>query len=231
MGIGNWFKKKPATKPATPVRPPIPGNAPPLSPDEPIAGGPASYDTHIESRIASNHLPLIEDLAADRMKLIASNWARLAREERLKWWSCFLWAVSGPESSRNRTLIYVEDTMDTDPVTGYQVRSEGLLQLSYQDIGNYKFGEGAGWWTHDREMAIADYKSKTRYGNPDRKLLGAINNLSLGLWIIHKQLFTFSATRSFEDALGRYWLVMQKRHKDEFGQVLSGLEKRLKERS
>lgn len=190
-----------------------------------IQGWLPEYSEHIESTVVSSYPELLQ-LSASRMSRVCPKWSSLDAEGRKEFWSAMVWSIAGPESGRNRTMVYVEGTMDTDPVTGYQVRSEGLLQLSYQDIKNYGYKGGDISWSKDKNAAIRDYDSRVKYGTPERTILDAYANLNLGLWIMNKHLVSFNPSSSFQDALGKYWYVMQTRNSDEFGQVMSNLQGR-----
>jgi hypothetical protein len=99
--------------------------------------------------------------------------------------------------------------MSFDSVTGQQIRSEGLLQLSYVDVVSYAYTGHDISWTADRVMALTDYAKGLTYGNPARTLLNAYSNLNLGLWIMHKRLSANGATELLEAALGHYWSTMR----------------------
>lgn len=190
-----------------------------------IAGWPTDYSAYIETKVASTY-PELLDLPQWRMNTFCPNWSKLSATDRRQFWSSLLWSIAGPESERNRTLIYLEDTMDTDPVTGYQVRSEGLLQLSYQDVPNYGYRGGDISWTQDKSFAKADYDAKKKYGNSARTILDAYANINLGLWIMRKHLEDFNPNQNLEDALGKYWYVMQSRH-EPFTEVLNNMKGRM----
>jgi hypothetical protein len=209
------------------ARAPAPTPTPPDPSDRPqvTQGWLEEYSEFIESSVAASYPGLLE-LSSSRMSTVCPRWGSLGRADRLEFWSSLLWSIAGPESSRNRTLIYLEDTMDTDPVTGYQVRSEGLLQLSYQDVPNYSYRGGDISWTKDRAAAVRDYDKKAKYGDPSRTILNAYANLGLGLWIMSKQVLSFYPNAKFEDALGKYWYVMQSRRAESFGEVMSNLRGR-----
>ncbi|MEN0057917.1 MAG: hypothetical protein AAGB31_03715 [Bdellovibrio sp.] len=61
-----------------------------------------------------------------------------------------------------RQLHMTENTMGTDLVTGKQVVSEGLLQLSYQGVPNYgatlKYPLCRIEWSKDKNLAATDSK-------------------------------------------------------------------------
>ncbi|MES2855924.1 MAG: hypothetical protein V4692_08670, partial [Bdellovibrionota bacterium] len=60
-------------------------------------------------------------------------YSKLSTDDKLNFWAQLIAAMSKYESGFKPTTRYVETTMGTDPVTGKQSVSEGLLQLSYQD--------------------------------------------------------------------------------------------------
>jgi hypothetical protein len=224
-------KPTPTPTPTATPRPtpsPTPTVAPSPGPsDRPqvVQGWLDEYSTHIESAVAASYPALLE-ISSARMNTVCPRWNSLDRATRRKFWSSLLWSIAGPESNRNRTLIYVESSMDTDPVTGYQVRSEGLLQLSYQDVPNYAYKAGDISWTKDRERAKADYDAKKKYGDPERTILNAYANLNLGLFIMNKRLTVFDPNLNLEDSLGKYWYVMKTRYAP-FQQVMDNLESRI----
>lgn len=209
------------TLPGT-VDPADPG-ANPIAAPQVISGWLTEYSQHIEATVSRNYPDLL-GVTDSRMKTVCPLWSGLDRGGREKFWSSLLWAIAGPESARNRTSVYVETTMSTDPVTGQQVRSEGLLQLSYQDVPAYHYTEGDISWENDRSMALADYVNKVKSGNPARTILNAYANLNLGLFIMNR-LVTVHPSDLLETALGRYWSTMRATGSS-FKTVLSGLKSR-----
>ncbi|MBP7844232.1 MAG: hypothetical protein KA116_05410 [Proteobacteria bacterium] len=190
-----------------------------------IKGWLEDYSLHIEDKIQKTYSSLL-DIPSSKMNKMCPKWSSLNKADRAEFWTHLLYAVSIPESSTNRTLIYLEKSMKTDSVTGYQVRSEGLLQLSYQDVSSYSYKGGDISWTADRSMAIQDYESDAKYGNPNRSILNAYANLNLGIHIIYKQVFKYNTSLSLEDAMGKYWYVMRTSSTTEFNKVYTELKKR-----
>jgi hypothetical protein len=190
-----------------------------------IKGWLEDYSLHIEDKIQKTYASLL-DIPSSKMKKMCPKWSSLNKADRAEFWTHLLYAVSIPESSTNRTLIYLEKSMKTDSVTGYQVRSEGLLQLSYQDVSSYSYKGGDISWSADRSMAIQDYESEAKYGNPNRSILNAYANLNLGIHIIYKQVFKYNPSLSLEDAMGKYWYVMRTSSTTEFNKVYSELKNR-----
>lgn len=196
----------PISDPVTPPSPVVPPSKP-TPPRQVINGWIDEYSEHVEGSVGTLY-PSLLTLSPDRMTRMCPRWSQLNTATRKEFWSALLWSIAGPESSRNRTVVFIESSMSKDPVTGYQVRSEGLLQLSYQDVKNYKYN-GDISWEKDREMAIDDYEKLRIYGNPERTILNAYSNLSLGLFIMNRLLLVTAPKAKFEDALGKYWSSMR----------------------
>jgi hypothetical protein len=193
-----------------------------------VAGWLEDYSAHVEDRVTRDYQPLL-DLPASRMTAVCPEWSSLDRGQRTKFWSAMLWSIAGPESSRNRAAIYRESSMSIDVVTGKQIRSEGLLQLSYVDLLNYRYPEGDISWEADRKMALKDYATGAKIGNPDRTILNAYANLNLGLFIMNRLLTAVYANQSFEDALGHYWHTMQDTSSTFRAKVLPNMRSRMPE--
>ncbi len=85
--------------------------------------------------------------------------------------------------------------MSLDSVTGLQIRSEGLLQLSYIDVPSYQYTAGDIDWMKDKAMALSDYAAGATSGNPARTLLNAYANLNLGLFIMNRLIISHPAER------------------------------------
>lgn len=212
----------PILEPAPPTTAPTPGVLPQV-----ISGWLPEYSNAVEENVARNY-PELLGLAASRMTAVCPNWDRLDRGMREKFWSSLTYAIAGPESGRNRTAVYRETTMSTDSVTGLQIRSEGLLQLSYVDVVNYRYKGGDISWTDDKAMALKDYAAGVGYGNPARTILDAYANLNLGLFIMYRQLVFVNPTQSLDGALGRYWSTMRAANAS-FSKVKAGLRTKIPE--
>ncbi len=216
----------PSPRPSGSIPSPSPSVAPGDSPQV-ISGWLPEYSSAVEENVAGNY-PALLSLASSRMKVVCPNWDRLDRGGREKFWSSLTYAIAGPESGRNRTSIYRETTMSIDQVTGQQIRSEGLLQLSYTDVVSYKYKGGDISWENDRAMAQKDYAAGTSHGNPNRTILNAYANLNLGVFIMYRQLLYVHPTESLETTLGHYWSTMRSTNSP-FKTVLSGLRTKIPE--
>lgn len=183
------------------------------------------YSIAVEDTVSGKY-PELLDLGASRMTTVCPKWGGLTASARENFWSAMLWSIAGAESSRVRTTVFRETTLSIDAVTGQQIRSEGLLQLSYVDVPNYAYKGGDVSWAYDKVMALADYASGAKLGNPARTILNAYANLNLGLWIMYRRLIKAGSTESFEAALGHYWATM-KTGGSGFAKVLAGLKTRI----
>ncbi len=122
---------------------------------------------------------------------------RLGKEDRLNFWAEFVSAVSKFESGWKAATRFTESTMGTDPITGKQVVSEGLLQLSYQDVQWATFCEFD--WKNDNLLypSLADGR---------RSILNPQKNLSCGLQILNRQVKSKGAIAL---STGVYWSVLK----------------------
>ena len=122
-------------------------------------------------------------------------YSRLENEERANVWAQIFAAISRYESNYNPVTRMQETTMGTDPVTNQPVYSEGLLQLSYQDI------RWAPWcefdWTQDRNLPPSD---------PRKTILNPFKNLYCGVGIMAKQI---KNRGSIVLSTGVYWAVIK----------------------
>ncbi len=98
-------------------------------------------------------------------------------EHKLDFWTYFISAVVQLESDFNMTTSYHESSLGDDELTKRPVRSEGLMQVSYQDK-HYPFCDQFNW-EEDKNKEIND-PTKTIF-NPFLNLacgIGIINNLA-----------------------------------------------------
>ena len=193
---------------------------------EVIQGWLPEYSSHIENKIAGDY-PSLLGVEDARMLTVCPSWSGLTRGDRERFWSSLLYSIAGPESGRNRTSIYRETTMSLDSVTGLQIRSEGLLQLSYIDVPSYQYTAGDIDWMKDKAMALSDYAAGATSGNPARTLLNAYANLNLGLFIMNRLIISHPAER-LETAFGHYWSTMRASG-SQFSTVMHGLNAKIPE--
>ncbi|MFI5342862.1 MAG: hypothetical protein ACHQUC_01440 [Chlamydiales bacterium] len=113
-------------------------------------------------------------------------YASLIQDQRAQMWVEMFIGMMLYESSWKPTSRMVETTMSIDPVTGHQVASEGLLQLSYQDVPNYAeslipgFKQKCGIdWSKDSGLATTD---------PRKTIFDPYINMTCGSLIMANQI-------------------------------------------
>jgi len=104
---------------------------------------------------------------------------RMDESDKRAFWAYFFQALAGAEAGLNPT-VRVRHTQPQvaviDRVTHRYVRSEGLLQLTYEDELRY----GCDFdWEHDRRLPAED---------PDKTILTPENNLKCGVKILYNQI-------------------------------------------
>jgi len=139
--------------------------------------------------------------SAKDAKRICPRYAELTKTERVLIWGELISAMAYFESGWKPTSRMTETTMGIDPVTGKQVESEGLLQLSYQDVPNYgsvlKFPACKIDWQKDKFLSAID---------PKKTILNPYINLECGLRILGNQI---KKKGSVILPSGVYWSVLK----------------------
>jgi hypothetical protein len=139
--------------------------------------------------------------SAKDAKRICPKYAGLTRSQKILVWGELVSAMAYFESGWSPTSRMTETTMGIDPVTGKRVESEGLLQLSYQDVPNYgsllKYPLCKIDWQKDKNLSAAD---------PKKTILDPYVNLECGLRILGSQI-----TKKGNVILssGVYWSVLK----------------------
>ena len=174
------------------------------------AGWLPEYDAFVKSQVS--RYPELVRIAPERLSNFCPGFAEIS--DKQQFYAALLWAIAGPESDWQRTQITLETNLEgvanpIDPVTGQQVRSEGLLQLSYQDMESYGAPEACSFdWAADRAKALAEYAAGLPFGDGTRSIHDAYKNLECSLFIVNAHLTQLYPSLKFEDALQRYWAVM-----------------------
>ncbi len=129
------------------------------------------------------------------IKDFCSNYDSLSDSARVNFWAFLISAVAKYESGFDPLSRMVESTMGTDPITGLPVYSEGLLQLSYQDIQAYPFC--AFDWQADKTKAPSSSK---------KTILDPFKNLECGIRILAQQIHR---TKRIALSSGVYWSTLK----------------------
>lgn len=133
------------------------------------------WSAYLQNIILNRWSTLLQ--GADDMDIFCPNYHKLSNEERANTWAALFVGVAKYESNYDHTMRFHESTMGTDSVTKLPVYSEGLLQLSYQDIRGYSFCD-FDW----------DVDSKLDKNDPKKTIFDPYRNLDCGVGIMSRQL-------------------------------------------
>ncbi len=207
-------------------------------PPAPVKGWVSAYDAHIRAEAAK--APALLELPADRMSDFCPRWGEMEPDARLQFYADLLYAISGPESGRDRRVMFNETGIIDratrrqliDPVTKKPIISEGLLQLSYADMVSYPDAQGLSCrfdWEGDREAFLTDLlagkRTRTwRSVHPERSLLNPYTQLTCGIHVLNTLVQRFPG-EGFRAAAGKYWSTMRPKKKSH-GWVVAALQAR-----
>ncbi|MEK7354917.1 MAG: hypothetical protein AAB250_00610, partial [Bdellovibrionota bacterium] len=127
--------------------------------------------------------------------------SKLVTGDKIDFYVQLVAAMAKYESSFNPALRFTEAAMGTDPVTGVQVVSEGLLQLSYQDEQTYKSVAPPGTCDFDHAADRAFPLNDLR-----RSILDPAANLTCAVVILNRQVEKFN---KLAVSTGAYWAVIK----------------------
>lgn len=151
--------------------------------------------------------------SAQDTDLFCPQYSRLSKLQKVNFWGALISGMTFYESSYKPTTRLVEEGLGNDAVTGRQVTSEGLLQLSYSDAKYHDFCRMD--WTKDR---------KKRDSDPTKTIFDPYINLECGLKILSKQI---SRHGKIVIDTGAYWSVIKSGHRNEKVSEISTLVQRL----
>lgn len=119
----------------------------------------------------------------------------LNRAQKVHFWAQLISVISFYESGWDPTSRMKEASLGADLITGQTVYSEGLLQLSYQDI---QWTKGCDFdWSKDKLMDP---------GDPKRTILDPYKNLQCGIKILSQQI---ASKKRIILSSGVYWAVIR----------------------
>ncbi len=192
----------------------------------PVEGWVPDYDAHILAEVAK--APALLELPASRMTDFCPRWGEMAPDARLQFYADLLYAISGPESGRDRRVMFNETGIIDrttrrqliDPVTRKPIISEGLLQLSYADMNSYPEAQGLSCrfdWEGDRKAFLTDLRAgkgtrSWRSSHPERSLLNPYTQLTCGIHVLNTLVRRFP-DEGFRAAAGKYWSTMRPKKK------------------
>lgn len=158
------------------------------------------YSKFIIEDVQNNY---VEYLKASDINVFCPKFLSLDKSQKTNVLSEIIVGIIFHESGFNRLSRMVETTMGIDPLTGMQVASEGLLQLSYQDVLSYK---------NKIKVCRIDYKKDKPLDlinkkHPDKTILNAEINLECGLNILKYQISKYGLITMEKNV---YWAVIKR---------------------
>lgn len=169
--------------------------------------------TQIVYKIISRETKLadLKEAAVTDVDFYCPNFDNMTRRQKIVFWGQMVAAISYKESGWSPTSRMAEPLADfpkPDSVTGRRVYSEGLLQLSYQDVDSYKNHFDCGFnWEIDKNLKPDD---------PAKSILSVTKNLRCGLLILDRKV-------SVNDRIttpGQYWSVIRPRAINKYSKTL-----------
>jgi peptidoglycan hydrolase-like protein with peptidoglycan-binding domain len=130
------------------------------------------------------------------IKDFRTNFKTLNRQQKINVWSEIICRICYHESGWN-PCSWMFESLGTDPVTGKQVKSEGLMQLSYQDLPNYPTLPCQFSWSNDKTLDQND---------PNKTIFNPTYNLEFGINILAKQV---QEKGTIALSSGVYWSVLK----------------------
>lgn len=162
---------------------------------------------------------VIDTVTYDQMEQVTDaeifcpNFARLSREQKINFWGQLIAGIAYYESAWSPVSRMHETTMGTDSVTGQPVYSEGLLQLSYQDIQWSTYCPFD--WNKDKYLAPTD---------PAKTILDPYKNLYCGIRILADQI---ASHKKIVLSSGVYWATLKSNGKYQQINGIAAMTKKL----
>lgn len=200
--------------PTIPVNPPI---NPPIEPSfEPLAWEKARPEGKAWSAFVFDLLKknAHDILTAQDMNRFCKKYSFLSDAQKINVAGQLVAGIVKFESGFNPLSRMQETTMGTDPITGLPVWSEGLMQLSYQDVMGWPFCDFK--WDQDKKLNPKD---------PKKTILDPYKNLHCGMRILAQQVKRkgFIVLSS-----GVYWAVIKENGRyekiDEIAEIVGSLK-------
>ena len=153
----------------------------------------AKWSAYLQSIIMNQWSSLLS--GSSDITTFCPTYNSLQNAERANVWAQIFVAVTKYESAYSPVSRMHETTMGTDPVTEQPVYSEGLLQLSYQDVQWAKWCEFN--WSTDKSLSPT---------SPKKSILDPYKNLNCGVGIMAQQIKNKGAIVLNS---GVYWAVLK----------------------
>lgn len=177
-------------------------------PDQPDAYAPLSWESSV-AQGAKWSLMIYDIIQTEQTSLLTTSvqdisifcprYDTLSDVQKTNFWGQLIAAMAQFESAWKPATRYVETTMGKDAVTGEQIASEGLLQLSYQDT-KYTPGYCNFDWSKDKALNAVNPE------DPKKTIFDPYKNLRCGLAILAKQI---RSKKAIAVDNGAYWSVIK----------------------
>ena len=180
LGCGKREESQSAP-PSGPMAPPMkPAPATPILAQKVELGQPTRWDEEWDKIVELAIPPEMVSREVPRdVQGFCPRFYEMGEADKRAFWAYFFQALAGAEAGlkpETRVRHTDPEVAVTDRVTGRQVRSEGLLQLTYEDQQRY----GCDFdWERDKELKADD---------PAKTILQPKNNLECGVKILDSQI-------------------------------------------
>ena len=173
------------------------------------------WSKYMYSVIEKEEPQMLNADAALDTDLFCPRFKEMTRDQRLNFWGELFSGMAKYESGWDPTSRYIEVTMPNDSITGQPTASEGLLQLSYQDVPNYG-GVCEFDWNKDKTKNSKD---------STRSILDPYKNLRCGIKIMARIIKKRGVIAT---DTGAYWAVIKKNGSHHKINEISAMTKSLK---
>lgn len=197
LGCAKHEEPKPAATAAAPAQVTKPAPATPIDAKKVELGGDTwnpDWDAIVEKALPPAMLSA--EVPRD-VRRFCPRFYVMTEADKRAFWAYFFQALAGAEAGldpETRVRHTEPEVAVTDGVTGRAVRSEGLLQLTYEDQKRY----GCDFdWEADRRLPAKD---------PDKTILQPKNNLECGVKILTNQIIDQHKPIFARDG---YWSTLQ----------------------
>lgn len=198
----------------------------PADPNQPDAYLPLSWEKSVNDsvlwslmlyRLIQTEQPVLLETKVSDITTFCPRYESLHSVQKINFWGQLIAAIARFESGWKPVARYVETTMGDDAVTGEQIASEGLLQLSYQDA-KYTPSFCKFDWAADKSInAKNPLDARKTIFDPYR-------NLRCGLAILAKQI---KSKKAIAVDKGAYWAVIKLGNSNNKIEKISALTKSL----
>lgn len=156
----------------------------------------------------NENLILLDSVPED-VTYFCPKYKTLSKTQRMNFWAQMVASISYKESGWQpvtRSKEPVGDFPKGDSVTGQPVYSEGLLQLSYQDVISYRSLNCGFDWSKDKHLDPKDSQ---------KTIFAPYRNLRCGLLILNNQV----KRNNKISTKGAYWSVIRPRATNKYSKT------------